>query len=66
MSALTAMGDLFAVARLGDCDEARALTILDISREQVRASPKWDPLVAFDEIYAKRLHRHYGWPGSIA
>ena len=28
---------------------------LDVSREQVQASPPWDPLVAFDEIYAKRL-----------
>jgi uncharacterized protein YrrD len=39
---------------------------LDVSRQQVEASPPWDPLVAFDEIYAKRLHEHYGWPGSRA
>ena len=39
---------------------------LDVSRQQVEASPPWDPLVAFDEIYAKRLHGHYGWPGSRA
>jgi hypothetical protein len=39
---------------------------LDVSREQVKASPPWDPLDAFTQIYAKRLHRHYGWPGSGA
>jgi uncharacterized protein YrrD len=39
---------------------------LDVSRQQVEASPPWDPLVAFDEIYAERLHGHYGWPGSRA
>jgi hypothetical protein len=39
---------------------------LDASREQVKSSPRWDPLVAFTQVYAKRLHRHYGWPGSNA
>ena len=36
---------------------------LGISREQVKSSPPWDPLVAFNRDYAKRLHSHYGWPG---
>jgi uncharacterized protein YrrD len=39
---------------------------IDVSRKQVEESPPWDPLVAFDEVYAKRLHTHYGWPGSGA
>ena len=39
---------------------------LDVSREQVKASPPWDPLFAFNDEYAKRLHKHYGWPGSWA
>ena len=39
---------------------------LDVSREQVKSSPSWDPLDAFTQIYAKRLHQHYGWPGSGA
>jgi PRC-barrel domain len=39
---------------------------LKVSRELVKASPPWDPLVAFNEEYAKRLHKHYGWPGSRA
>ena len=37
---------------------------LKVSRELVKASPPWDPLVAFNEEYAKRLHKHYGWPGA--
>jgi hypothetical protein len=39
---------------------------LDVSREQVKASPPWDPLDVFTQVYAKRLHKHYGWPGSYA
>jgi hypothetical protein len=39
---------------------------LEVSREQVKASPAWDPLDAFTQVYAKRLHKHYGWPGSNA
>ena len=39
---------------------------LKVSRELVKASPPWDPLVAFNEEYATRLHKHYGWPGSRA
>ena len=39
---------------------------LDVSREQVQSSPPWDPLAAFDQAYATRLHSHYGWPGPAA
>jgi hypothetical protein len=39
---------------------------LNMSREFVKTSPPWDPLVAFNDEYAKRLHKHYGWPGSRA
>ena len=39
---------------------------LNVSRERVKASPPWDPLAAFDDDYTKRLHKHYGWPGSRA
>jgi hypothetical protein len=39
---------------------------LDVSREKVKSSPPWDPLEAFNRDYAKRLHSHYGWPGSGA
>ena len=39
---------------------------LDVSGEQVRASPPWDPLDTFSRVDAKQLHRHYGWPGPSA
>jgi len=39
---------------------------LDVSREKVKSSPRWDPLDTFTQLYAKRLHDHYGWPGSGA
>jgi hypothetical protein len=38
---------------------------LDVPREEVRASPPWDPLVAFNKTYKTLLHEHYGWPGSL-
>ncbi len=39
---------------------------LAVPRELVKSSPPWDPLVAFTQVYAKRLHQHYGWAGSRA
>jgi hypothetical protein len=39
---------------------------LDVSREKIKSSPPWDPFDAFSQLYAKRLHNHYGWPGSGA
>jgi hypothetical protein len=39
---------------------------LDVSREQVKTSPPWDPMVAFNEIEKTHLHKHYGWAGSPA
>ncbi len=39
---------------------------LNVSCEVVKTSPPWDPLAAFNDEYAKRLHTHYGWPGSRA
>ena len=40
--------------------------VANVSRELVKAVPPWDPLVAFNDEYAKRLQKHYGWPGSRA
>jgi len=39
---------------------------IDVSREQIESSPPWDRFDAFSPLYAKRLHEHYGWPGSGA
>ena len=36
---------------------------LDVTRDQVKASPLWDPLAAFDHAYEGQLHGYYGWPG---
>jgi hypothetical protein len=37
--------------------------VVDVSREQVKASPVWEPAVTIDREYEERLHGHYGWPG---
>jgi hypothetical protein len=37
--------------------------LLNVTREQVENSPPWDPLQLIDELYQRRLHQHYGWPG---
>jgi hypothetical protein len=39
---------------------------LNVTRDQVKASPPWDPEKLMDQDYMKRLHGHYGWPGSSA
>ena len=39
---------------------------LDVSREQVKSSPPWDPLDAFTQALRKAASKHYGWPGSGA
>jgi hypothetical protein len=36
---------------------------LNVSRDQVKSSPPWDPIAMVDQITEQRLHRHYGWPG---
>lgn len=36
---------------------------LNVTRDQVKRSPPWDPAGAIDRIYEQRLHSHYGWPG---
>jgi sporulation protein YlmC with PRC-barrel domain len=36
---------------------------LDVARDQVKASPPWDPSDLIDESYERRLHTHYNWPG---
>jgi sporulation protein YlmC with PRC-barrel domain len=36
---------------------------VNISSNQVKDAPAWDPLEQFDQAYERRLHTHYGWPG---
>ena len=35
---------------------------LDIARNQVKASPPWNPSDLIDEEFEKRLYSHYDWP----
>lgn len=50
----------YAVASI-DWDENQIR--LNVSRNQVKTSPPWDPVAVVDKIYEQRLHGHYGWPG---
>jgi hypothetical protein len=36
---------------------------LNVSRDQVKSAPAWDPLSMVDEVSERQLHRHFGWPG---
>jgi hypothetical protein len=36
---------------------------LRVSRDQVMASPPWEPAALIDRAYQERLHTHYAWPG---
>lgn len=35
---------------------------VNVSREQVRSAPSWDPSALEDEILLAQVHRHFGWP----
>jgi len=39
------------------------LISVDVTREQVKLSPPWDPVAMIDTYYEKQLHSHYGWRG---
>ncbi len=36
---------------------------MNVSRDQVRSAPAWDPLALANEVSEEQLHRHFGWPG---
>jgi hypothetical protein len=36
---------------------------MNVTRDQVRTAPAWDPLALADEAREDELHRHFGWPG---
>lgn len=44
-------------------DWANREAVLDISRDQVKGSPPWNPEQAIDRAYEEGLHGYYGWPG---
>lgn len=36
---------------------------LNVTRDQVKSSPPWDPVTMIDRIGEQRLHSHFGWRG---
>ena len=36
---------------------------VNVTRDQVKSSPAWDPLALADHVGEQKLHRHFGWPG---
>lgn len=50
----------FAVEAIDWADHDVRLTV---RRDEIKASPAWDPADAIDQAYERRLHTHYGWPG---
>ncbi len=36
---------------------------MNVTRDQVRSAPAWDPLAMINEASEDQLHRHFGWPG---
>jgi hypothetical protein len=36
---------------------------MNVTREQVKSAPAWDPLAMADKVSEEALHRHFGWPG---
>jgi hypothetical protein len=51
----------YAVTRI---DWLNREILLNVTRDQVKNSPPWDPLQLIDKMYEQRLYSHYGWPGS--
>jgi hypothetical protein len=36
---------------------------MNVTRDQVRSAPAWDPLAMMDEVSEGQFHSHFGWPG---
>jgi hypothetical protein len=54
---------LLAPFAVRDVDWLERKLSLNVTREQVKSSPPWDPAAVVDRLTEERLHRHYGWPG---
>lgn len=46
-----------------DIDWAERRINVNVTRDQVKSSPPWDPLAMADQVAEQQLHRYYGWPG---
>jgi hypothetical protein len=54
---------LISPAAVTDMNRSSRQVELDVSCDQVRESPPWDPAERVDRAYEERLHTHYSWPG---
>jgi hypothetical protein len=54
---------LIAPYAVKDIDWSDREVRLNVRRDQVKSSPKWDPVEIVEGDYERRLHNHYGWPG---
>jgi hypothetical protein len=43
-------------------DRADGEVKLNVTRDQVKSAPAWDPLTMADEVGEQQLRRHFGWP----
>jgi hypothetical protein len=43
-------------------DRADREVKLNVTRDQVKSAPAWDPLATTDEVSEQQLRRHFGWP----
>ncbi len=50
----------YAVTKIETADRS---VKLNVTRDQVKSSPAWDPLTMADEVAEQAYHRHFGWPG---
>ena len=46
-----------------DIDWSEHRINVNVTRDQVKSSPAWDPLALADQVGEQQLHRHFGWPG---
>jgi hypothetical protein len=54
---------LIAPYAVKDIDWSDQEVRLNVRRDQVKASPKWDPGEIVEPVYERQLHNYYGWPG---
>ncbi len=54
---------LIAPCSVRDIEWTGKLVALDVTREQVKGSPRYDPSKTTDRAYDEQLHAYYGWPG---
>ena len=46
-----------------DIDRRGRRVSVNVTRDQVKSAPAWDPVAMADEVAEEQLHRHFGWPG---